>query len=129
MPQRDILRLHSTQDNSEATQLSPAQVFAASGTVDIQSGDCIITLAGVATLTFPAPVATQDDFKRIRVVSTTANAHILSFGANKLNGSKTSLTWTRATAGLVVELMAYQGVWYAMSFQDAAAFAQYITLA
>jgi|SRR5215472_10729515 len=129
MPQRDILRLHGTQDNAEATQLSPAQVMSATGTMDLQSGDVIITAAGVATITVPAPVAGQDDFKRIKFISTTAQAHILSFGANKLNGNKTSLTWTRATIGQIAEVMAFNGVWIALSFQDAAAFAQYITLA
>lgn len=111
--------------NPPVSQAAAATPFA----VDINGGAIVISLAGVLTANFPAPVAVQDDFKRIDVFTTTANAHVLSFGANKLNNNKTSLTWTRATAGFICTLVAFNGVWYAQSYQDAAAFAQYITLA
>lgn len=114
-----------SSQSAPASQLAAATPFA----VDINAGAIVITLAGVATINIPAPVSGQDDFKTIDVYTSTANAHILSFGANKLNGNKTSLTWTRATAGFICTLRAFGGVWYALSYQDAAAYAQYITLA
>lgn len=111
--------------NPPISQNAAATPFA----VDINGGALVITNAGATTCNFPAPVAGQDDFKRIDVFSTTAFAHILSFGANKLNGNKTSLTWTKAVAGYITTLVAFNGVWYALTYADAAAFAQNITLA
>lgn len=108
-----------------ASQLAAATPFA----VDINGGAIVITNAGATTCNIPAPVAGQDDFKSIDVYTSTAFAHILAFGANKLNGNKTSLTWTAARAGFICTLRAFNGVWYALTYADAAAFAQAMTLA
>ncbi len=99
-------------------------------TVDLNGGDIVVTFAGATTCNIPAPTAGQDDFKRIKVFSTTAFAHILAFGANKLNGNKTSFTWTKAVAGLIGEFIAFNGVWYGtVGIADVAAYAQQVTLA
>lgn len=96
----------------------------------IQEGRIVITNAAAATLNIPAPVAGQDDFVKMEIFTTTAFAHILSFGANKLNGNKTSATWTKAVAGKIGEIIAFNGVWYFTgTVADAAAFAQQVTLA
>lgn len=107
-----------------------SQTFAANGTADINGGPIVITQALATTVTIPAPVAGQDDFKRILVFSSGAFAHVLSFGANKLNGNKTSWTWTKAVAGLMCELVAFNGTWFVTSgIADVAAYAQQATLA
>lgn len=107
-------------------QLAAATPFA----VDINGGDIHITFAGATTCNFPVPQAGQDDGKTIEVYSETAFAHICSFGANKLNGNKTSYTWTKAVAGTVGRFRARNGVWWATgTVADAAAFAQQVTLA
>jgi hypothetical protein len=98
--------------------------------VVIQEGRLIVTNAGATTNNIPAPVAGQDDFVKIEIFSTTAFAHVFAFGANKLNGNKTSFTWTKAVAGKIGEIMAFNGVWFFTgNIADAAAFAQQVTLA
>lgn len=96
----------------------------------ITEGRIVVTNGAAATVNVPVPVAGQDDFVRMELWSTTAFAHIFAFTANKLNGNKTQLTWTKAVAGKIGEIMAFQGVWYFTGgIADAAAFAQQITLA
>lgn len=113
-----------------STQPSTQNVTATPFVPTVTEGRLVVTDDAVVTVNVPAPVATQDDFVKIELWSTVARAHVFSFGANKLNGNKTSLTWTKATAGKIGEIMAYQGVWYfTAGIADAAAFAQQITLA
>lgn len=96
----------------------------------ITEGRIVITNGAAATVNIPAPVAGQDDFVKMEIFTTTAFAHILSFGANKLNGNKTSATWTKAVAGKIGEVIAFGGVWYLTGgIGDAAAYAQQVTLA
>jgi hypothetical protein len=96
----------------------------------IQNGKIVVTNGAAATVNVPVPVAGQDDFVVMELWSTTAFAHIFAFTANKLNGNKTQVTWTKAVAGKIGEIMAYQGVWYLTgAAADAAAFAQQYTLA
>jgi len=131
MPGRDVLRLRTMLDAPDANAApGTPQVFAASGTADLSGGPIAITGAAAVTVTIPAPTATQDDFKVIPVFCTTAQAHVLSFGANKLDGNKTSFTWTKAVAGLIGFIIVYQGVCYFTAFgADTAAYAQQGTLA
>lgn len=79
-----------------------------------------ITTAGVDACTLAAPVAGTDDFKKIRVFSTTANAHTITTPANKIVGGSTSgdtLTFA-PDVGANVELIAYQGLWYIVQLNN-----------
>lgn len=123
MPSTAGQGIASTQPN---VQLAAATPFAPV----IQEGRLVVTNAGATTVNVPAPVAGQDDFVKIELFAATAFAHIFAFGANKLNGNKAQFTWTKAVAGKIGEIFAYQGVWYFTgNVADAAAFAQQVTLA
>lgn len=123
MPLPSAQGLQSTQPASQNAAATPFNAV-------IQEGRLVVTFAGATTVNIPPPIAGQDDFVRIELYSTTAFAHIFAFGANKLNGNKTSATWTKAVAGKIGEIMAFAGVWYFTgSIADAAAFAQQVTLA
>src|ERR1051326_6039977 len=54
------------------------QVVSADGAITIKRGVAVVTKAGVAAMTIADPVATTDDFKQLKVISATAQAHTLS---------------------------------------------------
>lgn len=87
----------------------------ASGALAIPTGDAVIniTAAGVAALTIPAPAVGTDDYKRLTIVSTTAQAHVLTQGAVGFNakGASGTITWGAAKGNTAV-IEAYQGNWY-----------------
>lgn len=78
----------------------------------------LVTSTGVDAMTLATPVATTDDFKKVRVISTTAHAHTITTAASKIVDGATAagdtLTFT-AYAGASCELMAYQGLWYVLN--------------
>jgi hypothetical protein len=123
MPASPARGIASTQP---VTQIAAATPFVPS----VTESRLIVTDDAVVTVNVPVPVAGQDDFVKIELYTTVARAHVFAFTANKLNGNKTSLTWTKAVAGKIGEIIAYQGVWYFTgAVADAAAFAQQVTLA
>lgn len=114
------------QSTQPAVQTAAATPFAPT----VTESRLVITLDAITTVNFPAPATPQDDYTKIEIYSATARAHVLSFGANKLNGNKTSATWTKAVAGKIGEILAVGGVWYFTGgIADANAFAQQVTLA
>jgi hypothetical protein len=91
-------------------------VLAADGAIAISFGTVIITKGSIAAITIAAPVATTDDFKTLRIVTTTAFAHVVTSGTVGFNAKGSSGTATFAAAkGNAVHLVAYQGNWYASS--------------
>lgn len=113
----------STQDMTEAamiavqTKLGVIQLAAADGAISLAAGEVIITKAGVAALTLAAPPTSMNG-QRLAIVSTTANAHVVT-ATNLLDdgvtgGAKDTATFG-AFAGASLELMAYGGKWNVIS--------------
>jgi hypothetical protein len=97
------------------------EVKAADGAVASTQGNVMITKGTAAALTLAAPVAglpsaatPGNDGQMLRVVSTTAAAHVITFPANKLNSNKTTATFGAAVGNSLV-LIAYQGIWYVVA--------------
>lgn len=89
---------------------------AASGAIAIKEGTVAITKAGVAVMTLAVPTAGSipsggDDFKKLEILSTTAQAHTVTTPANGLNGNRLTATFA-AAAGNSLKLVALGGVWY-----------------
>jgi len=106
-----VLLQGSDYPQSAQGVLGGVEFDAASGAIGIKQGTAIITKAGVAAMTLAAPVAGVDDGKILTVLSTTANAHTITFAANGLNGNKTTITFG-AVIGNQVELIAFNGSWF-----------------
>lgn len=91
--------------------------LAANGAVAAKQGTLVITKAGIAALTIANPVAGDDDFKTLRIISVTAFAHTLdnSAGAGFNGGGAGADVATFGGAkGDGITLLAYQGVWYVL---------------
>lgn len=99
--------LIGTQQDTVAAKGSNGAISSAPGTILITKG----TALGSSTLATPT-VTTHDGYI-LRIVSTTAAAHVVSVASGKVNGgSNTTITFTSAAIGDSVTLLAYQGVWY-----------------
>lgn len=110
--------------------------YNASGSTDvlpIMSADVFVTTAGVDAMTLATPKAgvypagvpglnnlgeQRDDGKRLRVRSTTANAHTITTAANKVNGNKHIITFSGALTDFV-DLEAFNGIWWVMASSGA----------
>lgn len=80
--------------------------------------DCnyVITKTSAAALTLAAPTAGTDDFKRIRVTSSTAFAHTVTATNLLMTGAAANDVATFANvAGAGLELQAYNGTWQVLS--------------
>jgi hypothetical protein len=95
----------------------------ASGAIGIKEGLSAITKAGIAVMTLAAPnaglpAAGGDDNKELTIKSTTAFAHTITTPANKINGSKLTITFGGAVTDYV-QLVAFGGVWYTLGSSGA----------
>lgn len=90
--------------------------ISANGAITQKEGSVVISKAGVAVLTIADPVATTDDFKLLRIISVTANAHTVTYvtGFNG-GGAATDVATFGGAKGDNLVIMAYQGVWYVVS--------------
>lgn len=98
----------------------PLNVLGASGAVDPHTASrYIITKAGIAALTLAAPTAGADDGMSLQFISTTADAHTLTATGLFVDGAghQNVATWS-ANAGGVLELVAYNGLWYVVTTQN-----------
>ncbi len=88
-------------------KLTDGAVAAAPATYFITKGSAL------GSSTVANPTATTHDGYRIRFVSTTAYAHVVSFNSGKINGgSNTTVTLTSGAIGDGFDIEAFQGVWY-----------------
>ncbi|EDY16904.1 hypothetical protein CfE428DRAFT_5533 [Chthoniobacter flavus Ellin428] len=101
------------------------QVLSVSGAISIKSGTVYITKSSVAALTLAAPTAGADDGKRLRVISTTAQAHTVTNSTPGFNNGSTSsdVGTFGAAVGNGFECEAYQGVWYLVGTPKGVTFA------
>jgi hypothetical protein len=81
----------------------------------IPTGSYIITAAIIDAISLALPLAGQDkqDGRIIRIINTTAFAHVVTTPAAGINGANTTLTFGGA-AGNSVTLEAYNGSWYVL---------------
>lgn len=107
-----ILHKYSTYDSDVLTN---QLVYTQNGALTIQTGTHLLTKGGVAVMTLAAPTTAQNG-TRMRIVSTTAQAHTVTQttpGFN--NGSTASDVGTFGGAiGDSLALEAYNGIWYVM---------------
>lgn len=107
-----------------STTPTPVIQSAASGAIAIPAlspAQLIITYnGGAGAYTLAAPTAggpgTGQDGQRLVLITTTAQAHVVTSGVDGFNakGSSGTLTFT-ATIGNACELIAYNGHWYAIT--------------
>ena len=92
-----------------------SNAYATDGAITVAPQIALLTKAGVGAYTLAAPTATTHDGYQLCAVSTTANAHVITFASGKINGgSNTKITYGGAI-GDAACLVAYQGVWYSTS--------------
>lgn len=93
-----------------------SQAMTADGAITIKHGVVSLSKAGVLAATLAAPTATTDDFKRLVIVSLTAQLHTVT-PVGGLGGGATVAT-ASGVIGDTLELIAYQGVWYVAGFHQ-----------
>lgn len=90
-----------------AAKATDGAISSAPGTIVITKGSAL----GSSTLA--TPTTTTHDGYILRIVSSTAYAHVISCASGKVNGgTTTTITFTSAAIGDSVTLVAYQGTWY-----------------
>lgn len=114
----------SNMDSSEAAilamqaKLGVIQLAAADGAIALAAGECVITKSeSAAALTLAAPPTSMNG-QRLVIVSTTAQAHVVT-ATNLIDdgvtgGAKDTATFG-AFAGASIELMAYGGKWLVLN--------------
>jgi len=90
------------------------QVADKDGAISITNGTVIITKADVAELTLAAPAA-GDNYKILKIVSTTAKAHKITFGTGEINGGTYTTLTLGAAIGNAAIIIAYGTVWYTLA--------------
>lgn len=94
------------------------QVLSADGAISIKDGVCVITKGTAVAATLAKPTAGAisaggDDGRILRVVSSTAAAHVITCSTDGFNAKGSSGTATFGAAiGNGTTLIAYNGHWY-----------------
>jgi hypothetical protein len=102
--------------NALDARLNNIEVKSADGAINSAIGKAVITKGSAAALTLPAPrpglpAAGGHDGQLLNIICITAFAHTVTTPANKINGTKATITFA-AAVGNNVQLEAYGGVWY-----------------
>lgn len=80
------------------------------------SGLYRLSKGSAAAITLPAPRAILDDYKQIAIVSDSAFAHVITAtGLLKTGAAAVNTATFAAFVGANVVLMAFNGLWYAVS--------------
>jgi hypothetical protein len=101
------------------------EVDAINGTIAIKEGTVVITKGSAAALLLATPTAGLpsaggDDGRELVIIDTTGFAHTVTTAANKINGTKLTITFDTggspptAKVAAYVQLVAYGGVWYTL---------------
>jgi hypothetical protein len=105
----------------QASSLKLSPVVVLSGGTDAipahTPGTYMVTTAGVNSMSIVAPTVTTDDGIIIKVTTNTAASHTITFtgGTLRSGGAGVTTATFAAFAGSSLELMAWQGNWYAMA--------------
>jgi len=95
----------------------PYQVISATGTaITLGMERVILTYAGATAITLAAPTNPDMDGFVMHIVSTVAQAHVIT-ATNLINGDNDTLTWGGAI-GDSCTLMAYGGEWFTMNLTN-----------
>lgn len=98
-----------------ALPAAQTQVASGDGAITITNGTVVITKsASAASLTLAAPAA-GDNYKIIRIVSTTAKAHQITFASGKINGGANTTLTLGGAIGDAATIIAYGTVYYTIS--------------
>lgn len=102
-----------TEIKCDSLQAGVDEELLDSGAISIKCGVVALNKSGAIAATIADPVATTDDFKRITILSLTAQAHTLAPGTSFGNGgSGENLATFSGVIGDNISLIAYQGKWY-----------------
>lgn len=99
------------------------QVASANAAISISNGYVVITKSGVCALTLADPT-TANNYDKIKVISTTANAHTVTAD---WNGAGSAAYTFPAEAGASIEFIAYSGKWMLPTTIKCAAFVGALT--
>jgi hypothetical protein len=106
-------RLSATQ--FKGNHIMTASAKATDGAIAASPATIFITKgSALGSSTVANPTATDHDGYRIKIVSTTAYAHVVSFNSGKINGGSLTTATFGAAIGNTLCVVAYQGVWYAV---------------
>ncbi len=92
------------------------QAISGDGAISIKNGLVVLSKGSAAAITLADPTTGVDDFSRLSVITSTAQAHVITDATSGFNakGSSGTATFT-AAIGNGVELVAYQGKWYTVT--------------
>jgi hypothetical protein len=85
--------------------------FGSAGAITQKSGRAFLTGGSATAYTITAPTPGADDFKLLEIADATGHAHTITGPVNCFNGVSNIATYN-GTAGSVLALRAWQGVWY-----------------
>jgi hypothetical protein len=111
-----------------ASSLTLSPIIALTGGADAinphVAATYVITHAGVDSITLAAPTVGTDDGKVIKVTCGTSAAHTITCTGGTLRSGNAGITTVSFASyyGSSIELMAYQGLWYAMASNLVAAY-------
>lgn len=93
------------------------EVESASGAIGITTGLSILAGSGILAMTLAVP-SPQDNGKILRIISTTANAHVITTPTNGLEGAYSTVT-LGGNINDFVELQAYNSGWVVTQSKNA----------
>jgi len=107
----------SARDGVSGGFIPASQVMAADGAITIKNGVVFITKSSAAAITLAAPISGTDDFKTLKILSATAQAHTVTNASPGFNGggAGSDVGTFGAAKGNGFVAVAYQGTWYVQS--------------
>jgi len=103
-------------DGAVAFSPIPYQVISADGAITLGRKVIILTYAGATAITLAAPTNPDMDGFVMHIVSTVAQAHVVT-ATNLINGDNDTLTWGGAI-GDACSLVAYGGEWFTLDLRN-----------
>lgn len=92
-------------------QQDDVNVYASDGAISVAPQTALLTKAGVGAYTLAAPTATTHDGYVVKITSSTANAHVVTFPSGKINGGSLVTATFGGAIGDAITIVAYNGVW------------------
>lgn len=109
----DVTSLTVNGSSAGVIALDAPQTASADGAITIKNGVVIITKATAAALTLANPTSGTDDYKVLRILSTTAVAHTVTVTGGFGNaGAGADVATFPLAVGATLSLLAYGGYWY-----------------
>jgi hypothetical protein len=115
----EVDTVQSNLDEATAVGVNPVTAYDGTGghkALAVTTGTALLTKGTAGTdYTIAAPTVTTHDGRIVRIISTTAAAHVVTAGAGVINGATSGVATFGGAIGDTITLVAYQGVWYATS--------------